>query len=231
MKTKYDKLALTHNILGVVLTNKRYEHIYSNGAYLIPPVIALYDDTIDKDATRTEIHQAKGKHESKRNDRVLYETADTSCKNFIVEVVDKTWYKELEDPDTFYKIVTSLKLLGHLTEFCSGLHIFDAVSIPQVMKMIFSNAKGIPQFINVMEAAQQKYNQAKLVIHDKYMHTVALKSLLQSDEYETKHKSGQNSRMTIKPGQCGRQPSGRHTLRRDAPNPPGRGSKNPLVVQ
>ena len=36
-----------------------------------------------------------------------------------------------------------------------------------------------------MEAAQQKSKRAKLVIHDKYMHAVALKSLLQSDEYET----------------------------------------------
>ena len=44
-----------------------------------------------------------------------------------MEVVDKTWYKELEDPDTFYTNVTSLKLLDHLTKFFSGLHTFDAV--------------------------------------------------------------------------------------------------------
>ena len=62
-----------------------------NGAYLIPPVIALYDDIIDKDATRTEVHQAEGKNETKRNDRAFYETANTSCKNFIMEVVDETW--------------------------------------------------------------------------------------------------------------------------------------------
>ena len=27
MKTKYDELTLTHNLLGVILSNKRYEHI------------------------------------------------------------------------------------------------------------------------------------------------------------------------------------------------------------
>ena len=32
-------------------------------------------------------------------------------------VVDETWYKELEDPDTFYTKVTEIKLLEHLTEF------------------------------------------------------------------------------------------------------------------
>ena len=47
--------------------------------------------------------------------------ADTSCKNFVMEVVNKTWYKELEDPDTFYTNVTALKILDHITEFFRGL--------------------------------------------------------------------------------------------------------------
>ena len=41
MKTKYDELNLTHNLSGVILPTERYEHIYSNGAYLIPLVISL----------------------------------------------------------------------------------------------------------------------------------------------------------------------------------------------
>ena len=122
MNTKYDELTLTHNTSGVILPTERYKHIYSKGDYLIPPVIALYYDTIDKDATRTEVHRAEGKYEAKRNDCALYETTDTSCKNFIMEVVDKTWYKDLEDPDTFYTNVTALKLLDHLTEFFRTAH-------------------------------------------------------------------------------------------------------------
>ena len=117
MKTEYDEMTLIHNLSGVILPTERYEHIYSNGDYLIPPAIALYDNKIDKDSTRTEVHRAEGKHEAKRNERALYETADTSCKNFIMEVVDETWYKELKDPDTFYTNVTALKLLDHLTKF------------------------------------------------------------------------------------------------------------------
>ena len=70
-----------------------------------------------------------------------------------MEVVDETWYKELEEPDTFYKNVMALKLLDHLTKFCLGLHTVDAVDIPQLMKTIFINADRIPQLINVMEAA------------------------------------------------------------------------------
>ena len=102
-----------------------------------------------------------------------------------MEVVDKTWYKKLEDPDTFYTNVTSLKLLDHLTKFCSGLHTVDAFGLPQLMKTLFIDADGIPQFINAMEAAQQKSKRGKLVIQEEYMHAVALKPLLQSGEYET----------------------------------------------
>ena len=117
MKTKYNDLTLTHNLSGVILPSEHYKQIYKKRAYLIPPVIALYDDTIDKDTTRTEVHQAEGKYKARINDRQFYETAGNACQNFIMAVVDKTWYKELEYPDTFYTNVTALKLLDHLTEF------------------------------------------------------------------------------------------------------------------
>ena len=204
MKTKYDRLTLTHNLSGVILPSERYEQIYKKGAYVIPPAIALYDETIKNDATRIEVHRAEGKHKSWRNDRQLYETADNSCRSFIMAVMDEAWYKDLEDPDTFYTKVTALKLLDNLTEFCAGLHTVDAVNIPQINKSLYKYLEGVPQFINVTEVAQQKSKRAKLVINDKYMHDVALKSLLQLGEYERKPGSGQNSLSTNKPGKTGR---------------------------
>ena len=90
METKYDELILTYKLSGVILQTEKYGHKYSKGAYSIPPVIALYNDKIDRDTTRTEVHQAKGKHKARRNDCDLYKMADTACKNFIMEVTDKT---------------------------------------------------------------------------------------------------------------------------------------------
>ena len=78
-KTKYDELTLTHHLSGVILPSDHYEQIYKKWDFLFPPVIALYDDTIDKDATKTEVHRAEGKHKAKRNDRKLYKTADNAC--------------------------------------------------------------------------------------------------------------------------------------------------------
>ena len=88
-------------------------------------------------------------------------------------MVDKTWYKELEDPYTFYTKVMALKLLDHLTEFCTGLHTVDAVDIPQIMKLLYKDLEGVPQFINAMESAQRKLKRAKLVINNEYLHAVA----------------------------------------------------------
>ena len=62
MKATYEELTLVHNLSGVILPAERYEQIYNNEAYVLPPVIPLYDDNIDKDATRLEINRAEGKH-------------------------------------------------------------------------------------------------------------------------------------------------------------------------
>ena len=61
----------------------------------------------------------------------------------------------------------------------------DAVDIPQIIKSLYKDLEGVPQFINVMEVAQGKSKREKLVINDKYLQALALKLLLQSGEYET----------------------------------------------
>ena len=106
----------------------------------LPIFAELITDTIDKDATRLEVNRAEGKHKARRNDRQLYETADNACRSFIMSVVEKTWYKELEDQDTFYTKVTALKLLDQQREFCAGLHTVNAVDIPQIMKSLYKDS-------------------------------------------------------------------------------------------
>ena len=59
------------------------------------------------------------------------------------------------------------------------------MDIPQLMKELYKDSDGVPQFINATEAAQRKSKRAKNVINNEYLHAAALKSLLQSGEYET----------------------------------------------
>ena len=65
-----------------------------------------------------------------------------------------------------------------------GIHTVYTVDIPQIMKSLYKDSEGVPQFINSMETAQRNSKRAKLVINDKYLHDVAQKLLLQSSEYE-----------------------------------------------
>ena len=76
MQTKYDDITLTHNLSRVIIPLYRYKYIYVKGVYSIMPVVTLYDDLINRDATRTEVHQADGKHKVNWNDSALYETED-----------------------------------------------------------------------------------------------------------------------------------------------------------
>ena len=46
------------------------------------------------------------------------------------------------------------------------LHTVDAVDIPQIMKSLYKDLEGVPQFINAMEAAQSKSKREKLVSAD-----------------------------------------------------------------
>ena len=80
MQKKYNELTLTHNLLGVILPYERYQQIYKKGACLIPPIITLYNGTIDKDSTIKKLHRAEGKHKAQRNDRQLYKTANMPAK-------------------------------------------------------------------------------------------------------------------------------------------------------
>ena len=51
----------------------------------------------------------------------------------------------------------------------------DAVDITQLMKLLYKDSNGVPQFINAMEAAQRKSNRERFVINDEYLHNVVLK--------------------------------------------------------
>ena len=114
--TKYDELKLSHNLSEVILPTERYEGVYSNRAYKIPSVIALYDDAIDINTTRTEVHRAEEKHKAKINYHALYGTADKECKTSLWKQLARlgtknqmilTRFIQTSRPSNFYNISMS----------------------------------------------------------------------------------------------------------------------------
>ena len=93
VSTKYDELKKEHNLSVVILPQIHYENIYGVGPFTILPLVSLYDTSIVKDAMSTEVHRSEVANESKQNDQFLYDTANTGCANFIMSVVENTWFK------------------------------------------------------------------------------------------------------------------------------------------
>ena len=94
------------------------------------------------------------------------------------------------------------------------MHTVDAVDIPQLMKELYKDSDRVPQFINAMEAAKCKSKSAKLVINDEYLHAVALKSLLQSGEYEIETREWSKLPEADQHGKIGRPRFAQRMLRR-----------------
>ena len=74
---------------------------------MVPSVVSVYDVTINTNSGKRIIKRAELAHEAKRSDRALYDAAKTGCVNFIMSIVYKKWYKELEYADTFDTNVTA----------------------------------------------------------------------------------------------------------------------------
>ena len=103
-------------------------------------------------ATMSGIDQLKAEatHSSHKEDYQVYEVADMGTMRFLTMIIDKTWYRELENSETFYIEVTAFKLMDRLLKFSGGCHTIDAVYIMSDMKQYFDEAESIPVYINMM---------------------------------------------------------------------------------
>ena len=105
-----------------------------------------------------------------------------------MDVVSKTWYREIKTPTNFYTAVKALQFFMHLIANCGGLHETDAVIIQASMMKFYNNAKGIPQYINVIEEAQVQAERASLPISDNVLLAIANRARLASIDYSKKTK-------------------------------------------
>ena len=79
--------------------------------------------------------------------------------------------------------MTAQQILKHLECHCTGLHAIDAVGIPSVMQTFWTEAEGVPQYINRMKAVQKKSVRTPLPVADSVMQAIAFRSILASGEY------------------------------------------------
>ncbi len=96
------------------------------------------------------------------------------------------WYNNLKDTNTFYTKVTAREIIAFLDANSRGLHAIDMISLRTNMHNYYTQADGIPQYINMLEDAQKKAMQAGMPIADVELVMMASAAILAAQHFPRK---------------------------------------------
>ncbi len=107
MEVPYDQLGGVHLLTSLITDDVRYAAEHGGNAFKRPIRLPLYDMSIKDDATTVIRVRAEAAHKTRLDDYASFEAAERGAAKFLREVVDKVWYNDLKDADTFYVIIPS----------------------------------------------------------------------------------------------------------------------------
>ncbi len=96
------------------------------------------------------------------------------------------WYNDLKDADTFYTKVTAHEIIAFLNANSGGLHAINMISLCTNMHNYYTQADGIPQYINMLEDAQKKATRAGMPIADVELVMMASAAILAAQHFPHK---------------------------------------------
>jgi hypothetical protein len=120
MVIPYDQLLGVHSLTAILTEAAKNEADHGSSKFVRPSHLPLYNRNIANDATTVVRVCAKAAHNSRLDSYTSYEAAKCGVTKFLHNVVDKIWYNELKDTETFYTKVTALKILVHLMPTAGG---------------------------------------------------------------------------------------------------------------
>jgi hypothetical protein len=166
MEIPYNQLGGIHSLTAILVDAARYASDHGGNAFKHPNCLPLYQSSIADDATMVMCIRAESAHKSRLDDYARYKAAKCGAAKFLHETVNKVWYNDLKDADTFYTKVTALKIMTFLDANSGGLHAIDRISLRMNMHQYYMQADGIPQYIIMLEDAQKKAKRAGMPIAD-----------------------------------------------------------------
>ena len=177
----YDEQQGGHNLIGLVEPTALYQARWAN-PFPIPIRPPAYPAIAD-DATPVVRARREAEHAILTRDYTSYEAAERAVAKFIRDAVDEVWYRDLRHPRSYYVTVTAKQLIDHLDANCGGLHPSDLVRLPTDMMTYYTEADGIPEYINMLEEAQRKSSRANLPIADDNLMAIASTAILASGHF------------------------------------------------
>ena len=108
-----------------------------------------------------------------------------------MDVVRETWYRDFKSPTIFYTAAMSLQLFNQTISNCGGLYNTNAVTIQVPTMKFYNKAKGIPQYINMLEEALAQAERTNLPLRNDILVAIDNRTMLASNYYpnETKQQN------------------------------------------
>jgi hypothetical protein len=156
MEIPYNQLGGTHSLVGILTDATRYAPNHGGAAFVRPLCLPLYNATIADNATTVICVHAESAHQAKLEDYASFEAAKRGAAKFLCEVVNEVWYNDLKDADTFYTKVTAREIIAFLDTNSRGLHAINMISLRTNMHNYYTQADGIPHYINMLEDVQKR---------------------------------------------------------------------------
>jgi hypothetical protein len=129
MEIPYNQLGGVNSLTAILVDAARYATNHGGNAFKHPNHLPLYDSSIASNAITVMCVHAESAHKSRLDGYARYETAKHGAANFLRETVDKVWYNNLNDANTFYTKVAALKIMTFLDANSDGLHAIDMISL------------------------------------------------------------------------------------------------------
>jgi hypothetical protein len=170
MAIPYDQLLGIHSLTAILTEATKYKANHGASKFVRPSCLSLYNRNV-------------GAHKFHLNNYASYEAAKRGITKFLCNVVDKLWYNNLKDTETFYTKVTTLEIMANFYSNSRGLHAIDMISLCLNMTQYYIQVDGIPLFIVMMEDAQKKAKQAGMPIANVELVMMALAAILAAQHF------------------------------------------------
>jgi hypothetical protein len=183
MVIPYSQLGGIHSLTAILTDPVSYATDHGGNEFRRPSRLPLYNAVIANDATAVVPVKVESVHKSRLDDFASYEAAERGVAKFLRKAVEEVWFNDLKDAETFYTKVTAWEIMSLLDANSGGLHAIDMIGLRTNMQLYYSQADGIPQFINMMEDAQKKAKRAGMPIADVELVMMALVAVLAAQHF------------------------------------------------
>ena len=120
MEIPYNQLGGVHSLTAILTDPGRYATNHGGSTFVRPSRLSLYDKNIADDAKTVVQVRGEAAHHARLDDYASYKAAEHGAAEFLLATVDKTWYADLKDVDTFYTKVQLSKSWPSSTPTAGG---------------------------------------------------------------------------------------------------------------